>query len=564
MKSENSEGEVTNCETILIVDDSISDLQVFLTFLEDSGFRVLTAQNGENGLRIAQSRLPDLILLDIVMSGIDGFEVCHRLKAKTSTRKIPIIFMVDILETVSKTRGFELGGVDCILKSIEEAEILARIRTHLNIQKKFQNLRKKLRDKKRQLQQEIYHRERVERQQALLRQINQKIRDSLDETQILQTVTEELANILQINICKIELYDESHALATVVYEYTNVLPKSQGMVRKIADFPELYNQLLETISIQFVELIPTISPKVIQFTRLACPIFVNDGSKIILGNFWLLKPREEVFEEFEIQLVKQVASHCAIAIRQARLYKASQQQVLELEKLNRLKDDFLRSLSHELRSPVSSMQLAVQTIEKLIQREFPEKKSTTLNRVINIFRQAYQRHNKLVEDLLTLCYLDANPEAITSELINLQVLIPEIAQPFFERTQYQQLEFVIDLPTELPLLNSNISILDRILIELLNNAFKYTPSGETVTLEVRVTDELVKLSVINSGVVIPESEQNRIFEQFYRIPNNDPWQFGGTGLGLTLVKKMTSVLEGTIELESGNGRTKFSLLLASS
>ncbi|BAZ41797.1 GAF sensor signal transduction histidine kinase [Calothrix sp. NIES-4101] len=549
------ESESIDYKTILIVDDHPSNLQVLFTFLETQGFRVLAAQNGENALKIAVTSFPDLILLDILMPGIDGFEVCRQLKNNLHTANIPIIFLTALSDTVNKVKGFELGGVDYVTKPIEQQELLARIQTHLTLKK----MRQRLALQNKELHQEIYARQQVEGQQDLVKRITEKIRDSLDETQILQIATEELAKVLQTNSCQIELYNSSQTIATIVYEYSHIFPKSQGMVRKIADFPQLYQQLLEKAPLQFAEIIPEFSPKGMQCTRLACPIYENGGSKGILGNLWLLRAKEEIFADFEVSLVQQVASQCAIAIRQARLYEASQQQVKELERLNRIKDDFLKTISHELRSPMSSIQLAVQTLEKLLQTEYPHSISPTFTRVLNIFRQASQRHNKLVEDLLTLCYLDATADAIISELINLQVWIPEIIQPFLERTQYQQQQLKIDIPTELPLLNSDISTLERILIELLNNACKYTPAGETITVQVRADEQTVELSVINSGVVIPKEEQNRVFDQFYRIPNNDPWQYGGTGLGLTLVKKMVEVLKGTIDVESRKGETKFTV-----
>jgi signal transduction histidine kinase/DNA-binding response OmpR family regulator len=566
MKSEHADSE-----TILIVDDHPSNLQVLFTFLEKAGFRVLAVQNGENALEIAESALPDLILLDILMPGIDGFEVCRILKAKAPTKNIPVIFLTALSETINKLKGFELGGVDYVTKPIEQRELLARIQTHLTLKK----IRHHLKAKNSALQQEINARKQFERQlrkqklklqqavnfEGLVRRITEKIRDSLDENHILQTVTEELATVLHTNSCQIEIYDSSQTIATIVYEYTDILPKSQGTTRKIADFSQLYQQLFQQVPLQFADISPESSPRELQCTRLVCPIFENRGNQGIIGNLWLLRPKEEIFAEFEVQLVQQVASQCAIAIRQARLYEASQQQVKELEKLNRIKDDFLKTISHELRSPMSSMQLAVQTLEKLLKTEAPAQQSPTFTRVLNIFYQASMRHNRLVDDLLTLCYLDAKAEALTSEVINLQIWIPEIVQPFLERAQNQQQQLTIDLPPELPLLTADISTLERILIELLTNACKYTPAGEIITVKARATDEIVELSVINSGVEIPPEEQQRIFEQFYRIPNNDPWQYGGTGLGLTLVKKMVEVLGALIEVKSQAGKTSFSVKL---
>ncbi|KST63146.1 GAF domain-containing sensor histidine kinase [Mastigocoleus testarum] len=395
--------------------------------------------------------------------------------------------------------------------------------------------------------------------EASIRRITEKIRDSLDESQILQTATEELARVLHIESCHIELYDQYHTTAIVAYECSNIVSKSQGISIRIADFPEVYQQLLQKKSLQFVENIPDLNHKVIQSACLACPIFENHGVEGILGNLWLLRPREEIFKDVEVRLVQQIASQCAIAIRQARLYKASQIQVEELAKLNRLKDDFLKSVSHELRTPMSSIQLSIQTLDKLFEAETNIKKSPKLAKVIDIFHHASQRYNKLIDDLLTVCHIDAEAESLTSEFIDLNILIPEIVEPFFPVSKNQQQELIIDIEDKLPLLKSDVSMLKRILHELLSNACKYTPNGERIIIIAKSNFSKLEISVFNSGVEIPPSEIEHIFDKFYRVPKNDPWRYGGTGLGLTLVKKMVELLGGEINVESQDRQTKFSV-----
>ncbi len=555
-------------KVILIVDDTPSNLQVLFAYLEKAGLRVLVAQHGENALKIAETRHPHLILLDILMPGLNGFEVCRRLKANSITQEIPVIFLTALSDSVNKITGFELGGVDYITKPIDQGEVLARIKTHLMLQEMRQNLA----THNTQLQQEIRTRKIAERRlqdlsiklaktlsfEALVRRITEKIRDSIDEGQILQTATQELVENLPIKGCQIELYDAPHQTATIVYESGKELSRSQGTSRPIEDFPQLYQNLLQKIPLQLVEYSPKDCSKKQQLTQLACPIFENHGMDGILGNLWLFKPSNKIFEEFEVQLVQQVASQCAIAIRQARLYKAAQAQVDELEKLNRVKDDFLKTISHELRAPMSSIKLAAQTLEKFLLQQVINP-SPTFTKVFRRFQQACNRQNQLIDDLLSLCYLDAQAEAIVFEWIDFKIWIPEIVQLFLERTYNQQQKLKIDLAEKLPLLKSDVSMLERILIELLNNACKYTPAGETITIAAREIDNILQLSVTNSGVEIPPEELDKVFDQFYRIPNNDPWQYGGTGVGLTLVKKLLELLEANIEVESQENKTTFSV-----
>lgn len=119
--------------TILVVDDTPTNLQVLFDVLSEQGYRVAIAKNGETALQRVQSSEPNLILLDVMMPGLDGFETCQRLKANPATRDIPVIFMTALSDSVDQVKGLSLGAVDYITKPIQHEEVLARIRVHLQL-----------------------------------------------------------------------------------------------------------------------------------------------------------------------------------------------------------------------------------------------------------------------------------------------------------------------------------------------------------------------------------------------------------------------------------------------
>ena len=121
------------CGTILIVDDTPANLGVVVESLETHGFRVFVAQDGEEALARADFAQPDLILLDVMMPGLDGFEVCRRLKGLANTRDIPVIFMTSLAESADRVSGFEAGAVDYVTKPLHIDEVLVRARTHLSL-----------------------------------------------------------------------------------------------------------------------------------------------------------------------------------------------------------------------------------------------------------------------------------------------------------------------------------------------------------------------------------------------------------------------------------------------
>ncbi len=119
--------------TILVVDDTPTNLQVLFDLLSQQGYRVAIAKNGEAALERLQSYQPQLILLDVMMPGIDGFETCKRLKANPTTSDIAVIFMTALSDSVDKVKGLSLGAVDYITKPIQHEEVLARIHIHLQL-----------------------------------------------------------------------------------------------------------------------------------------------------------------------------------------------------------------------------------------------------------------------------------------------------------------------------------------------------------------------------------------------------------------------------------------------
>ncbi len=138
-----------NDYTILVIDDSTTNLGVVFEYLDNLGFELMIAQDGESGLKKAQYEQPDIILLDAVMPGLDGFEVCRQLKSQEITRNIPVIFMTGLRSIEDKVKGFEVGAVDYITKPIRERELLARLATHLSIRNLTQQLQQEVKERRR-------------------------------------------------------------------------------------------------------------------------------------------------------------------------------------------------------------------------------------------------------------------------------------------------------------------------------------------------------------------------------------------------------------------------------
>lgn len=411
------------------------------------------------------------------------------------------------------------------------------------------------------------------RYEAMITRMTDKVRDSLDEEQILQTAVEELVRGLGVVCCDTALFDLEQSVITISHAFTNGGFAPHPEIVLASSFSDIYPQILEGQSLQFCELIPKFKdPTWEPRTVFACPIIDDQG---VLGKLRLFRDKAEVFSEAEIRVVSQVANQCAIALRQARLFEAAQGEVKALEQLNRLKDDFLSTVSHELRTPISNMRMA---IHMLGMNPTEERR----DRYFEILKSECAREADLINDLLDLQRLASGTKTLELETIHLQEWMDEVIEPFCERTQSRQQTLEVSISPDISVLTSDRGSLTRIFAELLNNACKYTPPGETIRVTLQPIGALashngkgwvasepstpwlaahLKLSVCNSGVEIPEEEYARIFERFYRIPGVDRWKQGGTGLGLALVQKLAEHIGGAIYVESRDNTTCFSVEL---
>jgi DNA-binding response OmpR family regulator len=145
-------------QSILIVDDTPANIGVLMDYLKDAGFRILVARDGMSAIDIASYAHPDLILLDVMMPGINGFETCRRLKKNPSLQDIPVIFATALSDTIDKVQGFQAGGVDYITKPYQCEEVLARIQTHQSLSR----MKKILLEQNTRLESEIAERKKYE------------------------------------------------------------------------------------------------------------------------------------------------------------------------------------------------------------------------------------------------------------------------------------------------------------------------------------------------------------------------------------------------------------------
>lgn len=165
---------------ILVVDDTHDNLRLLSKLLMEQGYYVRPVSDGRRAISAIQEQLPDLILLDIMMPGMDGYEVCQHLQADELTRSIPIIFISALNETFDKVKAFSIGGRDYISKPFEENEVLARVKTHLELKRSQEALVSNINE--------------LKRTNEVLEKINKELEETRNEL-VLAATTDPLTNI---------------------------------------------------------------------------------------------------------------------------------------------------------------------------------------------------------------------------------------------------------------------------------------------------------------------------------------------------------------------------------
>ena len=209
-----------NSHSILVVDDNHNNLEVLSETLAKAGFQVAVAIDGETALEQIQYYKPELILLDVMMPGIDGYQTCQRIKTNPDTFDIPIIFMTALSDTEHKVKGFALGAVDYITKPFQREEVLARVRVQLQLR----NLARTLEGQNRMLKKEILQRERIE---GSLVKLNHELEDKVQER------THKLSRALKtLKHAQKELVQQKNELEVRVEQRTAELAKSMRDAEK--------------------------------------------------------------------------------------------------------------------------------------------------------------------------------------------------------------------------------------------------------------------------------------------------------------------------------------------
>jgi PAS domain S-box-containing protein len=473
---------------VMVVDDNPTSLNILTEILGFDGYRVRPSSSGLLALKSVTERMPDMILLDVRMPDIDGYEVCRRLKSDERSRNIPVIFISALGETTEKVEGFRVGGVDYITKPFGVEEVLARVKTHLTLR----NMRKELEAQNEQLQQEVTERKQAE---GALRESEAKYRVLIDN----------LPSIVYRGYADWSVDFMDRKVELIIGYPADEFNSRQ---RKWSDI--MIEEDIESAGIIFKEALKTNKSYVREY-RIR-----NKAGEIL----WIQERGHIVCDtEGKIEYVSGV---CFDITERKHLEKA----VMQREKLNTL-GAIAAEVAHEIRNPLVSLG----GFARRLLKKFPDvpecsiilheckRLEEILSRIRNYLRPVEAHYREcLVNDVINDC---------------VALLSPEMAQ--------RKITCRLDLDPKLPVVYADPQILTQTIINLLLNGVEAMDKGGILDIKSSESDHDLHIEFRNPAQTSAVKNPDLLFM---------PFAEGGESIGLPLCYRMLRNMGGLLLFSS--------------
>lgn len=528
-------------ERILIVDDEEGIVDLCIQALSREGYQIWSAHNGFEGIELAKKHDFDLVLTDIKMPGMSGLELFQAIQR--SKPDIVGIIITGYGSMEAAIEALKLGMDDFLLKPFTLDDLRAAVAKALS---------------RKRLEQEN------ERLKALipLFQLSQTFVTVTDLDillkQVLQVAVQETAANFGVLMLKDE--DSGHLEIRGIVTEKGAQPPSREY--------EINDQLAWSALHSEQPLIWRAGPGQGSFlvseevnkrinTAVALPLVVK-GEKI--GVLGLAKEKkEQAFVRSDLELLSVLASQAAIAIHNARLFTRLRSAYEQLKELDRMKSDFISTVSHELRSPLHSISGYVQLL-----LDGKAQDPATQRECLEIIYRQTQHLTNLINDLLDTSRMESASLALQKEPMQLYTAVQEVISELQPLADQAKITLSNNLTPGLPAVLGDKERLRRVIRNLVHNAVKFTPKGGHVTISATVETGRIVISVEDNGIGIPAEALPHLFERFYQVDSSSTRRVGGTGLGLYICKQIVAAHGGEIWVKSevGKGSTfSFSLPL---
>ncbi|HZB95104.1 MAG TPA: response regulator [Herpetosiphonaceae bacterium] len=528
---------------ILVVDDQPDNLYVLDRLLKGQGYEVLQADHGRQALEIAQREKLDLILLDVMMPGLDGFEVVRRLRENPATRTIPLVLLTaNAPDQRQKIQALNLGADEYLTQPVNNNELLARIGALLRT---------------RQVQNDLLA---VNERLRTLLDVIQAGASTLDLNQVGQRLVEGAVRAARVEAGGIWLKDgdEWRCLAEIGY------PANDAASRMILH-PSTHRPLEQIIAEPHAlhgtvaDLYGTKHPYGAAFKSAVILPLLHRGS--IVGVLQLATTQSYQFSEPDVQFLSALANAAAASVQNARLFEETDRQRRALQALDSEKDEFISIISHELKNPLASIKGYAGL---LIRRARKDPGLATAMKGLDVIEQQVNRMTMLLDQLRDVSHIGINRFAIEPQTTELIALVKRVVAT----AQTTTTDHIIQLDvTDRPLFADVDEFrMEQVLNNLVGNAIKYSPDGGRIEVVVELSEGATAttnrpaipagwavVTVRDYGIGIPAAGRERLFERFFRA-GNAKGRVSGMGLGLFIAREIVHRHGGLIWVESEEGQ----------
>jgi len=554
---------------ILVVDDLHQNLLVMGAILDELHENVITARSGAEALQLILQHDFAVVLLDVNMPGMDGYETAAFIRKRKKSALTPIIFLTAYADEIHKAQGYSLGAVDFLLSPVVPDIVRTKVRVFVELFRMNQEVKRSAEERVAMAQMEAARStaeaaqavaEESSRRSAFLAQISSELAGLL-ETEVtvrnlVRGVVPFLADFAAVRV-PVEAGREATELAWVdspspsgvkTASGTEMLPAflTEAMARvqaagkmEVQDWNDgnlpgqasrAKSRKLDT-GFEKSDHEDNSLPLPLHCVAVV-PLRVRQET---LGTLTLgMGPSRRRFGPADIELAENLASRAAVFLENARLY----QQIIDAD---RRKNEFLSMLAHELRNPMEPIQNAAEILNAL---DAPGEELKWIKGVID---RNVRQLARLVNDLLDISRITQGKIHVEKEPVKVTDIVDqavEISRPLIDSRKH---ELVLSVSGDQLWVNGDSTRLAQVIANLLNNAAKYTEPGGRIELVVAGEQDEIVFRVRDSGIGIARDMLPRIFELFTQIDRSLDRAQGGLGVGLSLVKSVAELHHGTVQ-----------------
>jgi signal transduction histidine kinase/DNA-binding response OmpR family regulator len=557
--------------SVLIVDDEARNRELLRVMLTPEGLDLTTAASGEEALAMVAQHPPDLILLDVMMPGMDGYEVALRIKSDEHTKSIPIIMVTALDDHKARVLGLGAGAEDFLTKPLDRAELQVRVRNLLRLKAYGDELRATLGALKSANVQLDRHTREIAAAQAMadaatarltrLQKITASLGTSVTQDGVADSVLHEAIVALECKAGAVVIMSEDGTGLTLLREAGTLdsIMRSFGSGKSSGPCAEsvehcraIYLESFEEMQVHYPAF-ARVSKNDSHGAWMFLPLGIS-GHAVGALAFGFAGAR--AFTTPDRDFADTVARYCAQALDRVRLRVAAAAALAEAsearllaEHANSVKTVFLRAMSHELRTPLNAISGYTEILELGIRGLVNPEQVKDLGRI----KRAANYLLRLINDVLTIARFEgARPLNVISLPVN--PVLSEVEELCALQAKAKGLTLEVARCAHEIFVAGDAERFQQILVNLITNAIKFTPSGGTITVTCDDETGLVRVCVVDTGIGILPADIDRVFEPFVQIDRHlTTAAQQGVGLGLSISRELARAMKGDLQLQSTQG-----------